>query len=163
MSYVQFAKPIKTDELQKDVAERLSGLRFNYEAWEKVSHALLRWDGKKITKRLADDIAKVTGYQVTLSNPCSDQLYLTIRGIRKECRIFLGYGSPFDHSKFMSDYSVSDQNCKPVADTLEKGLKSLPKLVDEYNNLLNLQQELVKEATKCGMEYDFDILAKDNR
>lgn len=161
MSYVQFAKPIKTDELQKDVAERLSGLRFNYEAWEKVSAALLRWDGKKITKRLADDVAKVTGYQVTLSNPCGDQLYLTIKGIRNECRIFLGYGNTFDHSKFFSVYSMSDQHCKPVADTLEEGLKSLPKLVDEYNNLLIRQQELVTEATKCGMEYDFDILTRN--
>lgn len=161
--FVQHAKSIDPEELRLDVEKRIANLKFNYQVWEKLLPVLKKWDGKKVTKRLQDAVAKDTGYKVYLDQRIVRQRYLKIEDEKsgQNCRTFIGYEDTFDYKKYVEDYSKADQNCKPSYEKLEGGLKVLPELVQEYNRILSDSQRLVELASTHGLTYDFDILCKE--
>lgn len=162
--FVQYAKPIDLNKIRLDVEERITSLKFNYQVYGKLLPVLKKWDGKKITKRLQDAVARETGYKVRLDQRLSRQNYLEVEDEKagQSCRTFIGYEGVFDYQRYAEDHSKADQNCKPIYEKLEKALNKLPQFVNRYNELLTASQELVKDACKVGMEYDFDILTKES-
>lgn len=161
--FVQHAKPINLNKIRLDVEDRITSLKFNYHVYEKLLLVLKRWDGKKITKRLQDAVAKETGYKVRLDQRITRQRYLEIEDEKsgQKCRTFIGYGDVFDYGRYTEEHSKPDQNCKPIYEKLERARNKLPQLVNMYNELLAASQRLVEDACEVGLDYDFDILAKE--
>jgi hypothetical protein len=161
--FVQYAKPIDLNKIRLDVEERITSLKFNYQVYQELLPVLKKWDGKKITKRLQDAIARETGYKVRLDQRIIRQRYLEIENEKsgQKCRTFIGYDDVFDYERYTEEHSKADQNCKPVYEKLERARNKLPQFVNKYNELLTASQKLVECACEVGMDYDFDILAKE--
>lgn len=161
--FVQYVDSIKLKDIQKKVNERIDDLKFTYNIWLEISKILKEWDGKKITKRTIDNLIENTKhkYIITLDNNISNLYYLKIsdKQTGSECRTFLGYSNVLDYNKYMNEYSISEQNCKPSYEKLEKSYDKIPAFVKEYNEILIKAKALVKKATTANLEYDFDIVA----
>jgi hypothetical protein len=161
--FVKFAEPIDLNKIRLDVEERITSLKFNYNVYEELLPVLKKWDGKKITKRLQDAVAKETGYKVQLDQRIVRLRYLVIEDEKsgQRCRTFIGYNEVFDYECYAKEHSKADQNCKPVYKKLERARNKLPQFVDKYNELLTASQKLVEDACKVAMDYDFDILTRE--
>jgi len=160
--YVQFAKPINYETIKTDIEKRIANQRSAFATWQKVTSAIKRWDGKKLTKRTTDALTKELGTPIRFRY-VAGMTYLIIKDGEYEHQIFLGHDNTHHHDLYLSNYSAPYQSCKEDADKLESGLSMLQEFVDRYNALLQFQQTLQTEAEKFGYDYDFDIVCKEKR
>lgn len=158
--FIKYAEPIVLKKIQDKVKEHIKHLRNNYETYKKVLPLLEKWDGKLIGKRLVTYMEKnLTGVnRIRLDTTCTNLFYLKIDIGDQEISLFLGYNSPYDHKKFVKDYSTPLESCGPAADKLEANYHKLPGFVKRYNKLLEGLKDLDKDATDASFEFDFDVI-----
>jgi hypothetical protein len=170
--FVKYAKPIYEKEMQERMEQRLKDYRESVAFFKRVYEILKGWEGKQISKRMTTYVDKhlPEGTWSSLGYSFSS---ISMRFYRKkdtpysnERFMTLSIGSTNDKTfsiKALDDEVKSYQTLQESGDNLEVGLKAIPMLVKEYNDILSRAQALVVEATKVKMEYDFDILARGDK
>lgn len=163
--YIQFQKPINEKEMTVTVQKRLDEARLGVVWLRHVAEYLKSFQGKTITKRVVTALEKhrdtyensvTKGYHIQLEHIASLINLIIQKGEDRES-FLLGYdNNPVYDEAFLIKHNNLDRREVYIRD-LEAGLKKIPELVSRYNNLLVQAQDLVKDASKVGLEFDFDI------
>ena len=161
--YIQFAKPMVLSDKVKDVTDRLKDYNTRLTWSEQILKDLKAFEGKKITKRIKTFLEKIhPGYRFGIEYKAS--LILNVYdGMDRIAYFFLAYSDKDIYSEeFLLD-KINLESLKIDIEKLSNSIDQLPFLVARYNNLLEIAQALVADASVVNMEYDFDIMRNANQ
>jgi hypothetical protein len=133
---------------------------------------LLRpFQGKQITKRISTALDKHDPNMVYRLENTAGMTYIHLykslgdgKGREDVARFFMAYhseGDIYNEAKFLDHNSLETRKA-----TIEKHkgcFKVLPDFVKRYNAIVDTANALVEDATKVGLEYDFDIICRGSK
>jgi len=168
MGYVQFAKPIVLDEILKNIQERINHLQYRYDTFHSLIPVLKKFEGKKVTKRLETALKEAFPEDRIHLRYIGSMTYIDVLGKGKEYdnreSFFVCYNSEgciYLEENFTKKHNGDIENILECIKHLKQGLVNAEDLVLRYNSILKDAQVLVEDATKVGLEYDFDIICRN--
>ena len=161
MPYVQFVKPVELGNMVDMIQKRIAHYETSYAVYIRVLEVLKPFEGKQFTRRIETAVKKaLPGYRI-YQDGIASMTHLNVWEGDEKLSFLLCYDSDpyFRMENFLKHNNYMD--FPNLVDKLKQGLVMLPIFIDRYNEILKDAQELVVDATQCGMEYDFDFLARN--
>jgi hypothetical protein len=164
MPYITFAKPIDVNQEVVKISQRIQDANRDRTILVVLALKLKTFQGKPITKRLEtflNNLGPVYSYRIErIASLVNLNVYK--EGI-KIVQVFLAYQ---DKNVYDETFLLDHNNFKAQGLYLEKlqnGLAKIPEFVTRYNDLLEKGKALVEDAKQVELEYEFDILSRENK
>lgn len=166
---IQFINQTSESELTAKIAAMIARQDLNYKTWKIAESVIVKFDGQKITKRIATALSKeLPDYTVYYdTNHGMYDLVIWGNGIPYDNRISIYLGYVYDNNAIVNIDKVRELN---TCHELELGrmelLLSLPAAelqaaISSWNTALAELQRIHKWAEKYGLEYTgFDIATR---
>ena len=169
--FVTYAKKLVAEYEMKKNQTDLDRMMTELCLLEDTTILLRPFQGKQITKRIETALDKHNPSMVYRIHRRSGMSYIHLyeskgegKGRDDAAEFFMAYdseGNIYDEAKFLDRNNIETR--KASIEKLKKCFTVIPDFVERYNKILKEANALVDEATKVGLEYDYDIISRGSK